>query len=48
VAFSPDGAGTVLAGLSEYDCGVTLGAGPTRVANASQLAIEVVLGHNPP
>src|SRR5262249_38223176 len=48
VAFSPDGAGTVLAGLPEHNRGVPRGAGPTRVANASELAIEVVLGHATP
>jgi hypothetical protein len=48
VAFSPRRTGTVFAGLPEHDCGVPLGAGPTRVANAPELAIKVVMSHATP
>ena len=41
----PQGAGALLAGLPEHERGVTLRTGSPRVADASELGIEVVLSH---
>jgi hypothetical protein len=38
-------AGTLLAGLSEDQGGMPLGTGAPRIADAAELHIEVLLGH---
>ena len=45
MATLPQRAGAVLAGLAEYERGVTLRAGSPGIADASELWIEVVLSH---
>ena len=46
MAALPQRAGAVLAGLPEHERGVTLRTGSPGIADASELWIEVVLGHS--
>jgi hypothetical protein len=45
VASLPQRASTVLAGLPKHERGVALSTGTSRISDASELGIEVVLGH---
>jgi hypothetical protein len=45
VAALPQRTGSLLSGLSEYERCMALGTGSTRIADAAELHIEVLLGH---